>query len=52
MGLYLMFGKYSPDSIQDISSERTDKAHELIKTMEGLLKPGMLYSAGPICFLS
>lgn len=40
MGLYLMFGKYSPDSIQDISSERTDKAHELIKNNGGTIKAG------------
>ena len=40
MGIYLMFGKYSPDSMQEISSERTDKAEELIKNNGGNVKAG------------
>ena len=40
MGIYLMFGKYSPDSVQEISSERTDKAEELIKNNGGNVKDG------------
>ena len=40
MGIYLMFGKYSPDSVQEISSERTEKAEELIKNNGGTVKDG------------
>ncbi len=40
MGLYMMFGKYNPDSLQEISSERTDKAEELIKNNGGTVKDG------------
>ncbi len=38
MGLYLMFGKYNPGSLQEISSERTEKAEELIKSNGGTVK--------------
>ena len=40
MGLYMMFGKYNPDSLQEISSERTEKAEELIKNNGGNVKDG------------
>ncbi len=40
MGIYLMFGKYNPDSVQEISSERTDKAYEVIKDNGGNVKDG------------
>ncbi len=40
MGLYMMFGKYNPDSLQEISSARTDKAEELIKGNGGNVKGG------------
>jgi uncharacterized protein with GYD domain len=37
---YLMFGKYSKDSIKQISPRRTDKAVELIEKHGGELKTG------------
>jgi len=40
MSLYLMFGKYNTDSLQEISSERTAKAEELIKNNGGTVKAG------------
>ena len=35
MSIFLMFGKYSPEAINDISPERTEKAHEIIKKNNG-----------------
>jgi len=35
MPIFLMFGKYSPDALQGISPQRTDKAVELIKKNGG-----------------
>jgi uncharacterized protein with GYD domain len=40
MSTYLMFGKYSPDSIKEISAERTKKATKLIKDNGGSVKSG------------
>jgi uncharacterized protein with GYD domain len=35
MPIYLMFGRYSPEAIKGISSERTDRARELIQENDG-----------------
>jgi uncharacterized protein with GYD domain len=35
MPIFMMFGKYSPEALKGISSARTDKAVELIKTNGG-----------------
>jgi len=35
MTTFFMFGKYSPEAIKDISSNRTDKAIRLISELEG-----------------
>jgi uncharacterized protein with GYD domain len=40
MASYLLFGKYSQDSIKEISAKRTQKATELIKKNGGELKAG------------
>ncbi len=40
MGLYLMFGKYNPGSLQKISHERTEEASNLIQRNGGTLKSG------------
>ncbi len=40
MATYMMFGKYSQDSIRRISSKRTDKAIELIKKNGGEIISG------------
>ncbi len=40
MATFLMFGKYSPDALKEISAERTDKAVALIKKHGGALKSG------------
>ena len=38
MATFLMFGKYSPEALADISAERTDKASALIKKHGGTVK--------------
>ncbi|MDW7740119.1 MAG: GYD domain-containing protein [Bacillota bacterium] len=38
MSLYLMFGKYSGDSLNKISAERTEKAMDLIQENGGAIK--------------
>jgi uncharacterized protein with GYD domain len=40
MATYMMFGKYSQDSIKQISTKRTEKAKELIKNNGGEIKSG------------
>jgi len=40
MATYIMFGKYSQDSIRQISSKRTEKTKELIKKNGGEIKSG------------
>lgn len=40
MSTYLMFGKYSPGSIKEISAERTQKATQLIASNGGSVKSG------------
>ena len=40
MATYLMFGKYSHESLKDISAKRTNKAVEIIKNNGGELKAG------------
>ena len=40
MATYLMFGKYSLDSVKQISAKRTDQAADLIKKHGGELKGG------------
>ncbi len=35
MSIFLVFGKYSPEGIKDISAERTKKAREIIKKYNG-----------------
>jgi uncharacterized protein with GYD domain len=40
MATYMMFGKYSQDSIKHISAKRTEKAKELIKKNSGEIKSG------------
>lgn len=37
MGTFFMFGRYTPDSIKDISARRTDKAKALIEKLGGTL---------------
>lgn len=38
MGTFFMFGRYSHDSIKDISAKRTNKTKELIVELGGTLK--------------
>lgn len=38
MGIYVMFGTYSPEAMRAISSKRTDEAEALIKQHGGELK--------------
>lgn len=40
MPTYIMFGKYSPGSIKEISAERTQKANQLISENGGSVKSG------------
>ena len=40
MATYIMFGKYSLDSIRQISEKRTEKAKELIRKNGGEIKSG------------
>ena len=40
MATYLLFGKYSLKSVQEISAARTEKAMELIKENGGKFKSG------------
>jgi uncharacterized protein with GYD domain len=40
MGTFFMFGRYSTDSIKDISARRTNKAKELIGELGGNLISG------------
>lgn len=40
MPTYIMFGKYSPDSIDDISAERTQKALKVVADSGGEVKSG------------
>lgn len=40
MSTYVLFGKYSPGSIKDISAERTQKATQLIADNGGSVKSG------------
>ena len=35
MSIFLMFGRYTPDGIKGISSERTEKARDLIRENGG-----------------
>jgi uncharacterized protein with GYD domain len=48
MAIYIMLGKYSPESIKEISAERTDKAEALIKDNGGKVKAGYAVSDGDI----
>jgi len=38
MSIFFMFGKYTTDSLKEISAQRTDKALELIKKNGGEVK--------------
>ena len=40
MATYMMFGKYSQDSVKQISTNRTAKAMELVKKNGGEIKAG------------
>ena len=40
MGTFFMFGDYTPDSLKDMSAERTDKAKALIEKFGGTFKAG------------
>ncbi len=40
MAVYIMLGKYSPESISEISAERTEKAEALINDKGGKVKAG------------
>ncbi|MGD9091752.1 MAG: GYD domain-containing protein [Anaerolineales bacterium] len=40
MATFIMFGKYSHDSIKEISAERSDKALGLVKENGGEIKSG------------
>ena len=40
MSTYFMFGKYSLDSIRQVSARRTDQATALIKQCDGTLQSG------------
>ena len=40
MATYIMFGKYSQDSIKQISTKRTEKAKQLFKKYGGEIKSG------------
>jgi uncharacterized protein with GYD domain len=38
MGLYLMYGKYNPGSLHQISADRTEKAKDLVQENGGSIK--------------
>jgi len=40
MAVYLMYGKYNPGSLKEISAGRTEKAKELIQKNGGTVKSG------------
>ena len=40
MATYVLFGKYTQDSIKEISAKRTEKAEALIKKNGGAVKAG------------
>ena len=40
MSTFFMFGKYSTDSIKEISAERTTKANQLVSDNGGTVKSG------------
>jgi uncharacterized protein with GYD domain len=40
MATYLMFGKYSQEGMKGISAERTKKAEDAIKKLDGEVKEG------------
>ena len=40
MSTYVLFGKYSPESIKEISADRTQKALEVIAASGGSVKSG------------
>ena len=35
MSIFLMFGKYSSEAMKDISSDRTERAREVIRKIDG-----------------
>lgn len=38
MAVFLLFGKYSPESVKGMSAERTEKAGDLMKKFGGTVK--------------
>lgn len=40
MAIYLMFGRYTPAGIADVSKERTQQAYDIIKRYNGKIKDG------------
>lgn len=42
MATYLMFGKYSPDAVKEISAARSKKAAALVKGLGGEIKSGYI----------
>jgi len=40
MSTYILFGKYSPESISDISAERTQKALQVVADSGGTVESG------------
>jgi len=41
MAVFIMFGKYSKESLKDVSAQRTKKAIKVIEKMAGKLFPCM-----------
>lgn len=40
MSLFLMYGKYNPTALKEITPERTEKAKDLVQENGGLIKAG------------
>lgn len=40
MATFLMYGKYTPEALKEISADRTKAAHKLVKQMGGKIQAG------------
>jgi uncharacterized protein with GYD domain len=40
MSTYVLFGKYTPESVRSVSAKRTEEADKLIKSLGGEIKAG------------
>ena len=46
MAIFFMFGKYSPESVKGMSSERTERASSIIKKFGGKIFQKVVMPAG------